>query len=306
MTARPGQGKTPGPQGTFYSVWGSGPGDIFAGGNLGPMLLHRSDPEPPAQPDPIFAMFEDHSLWELTSAGWQNFLPPAPSSRSQLGHRRRPARTTSYAITADSHLWEHSAAGWAFLSAGHLHQVSATNLSGNAVVFAVLTDNSLWEYSSLNPGGWALLSPGGTILSVSAITDASGNDDVFAITADTHLWEHTPSGWMMLSVGSFQQISGLNGAGQAVVYGVLGPGATPACWGVQPGLQHWRRLAYVPGGTILEAAAAGPDQVFAITASGPNNLWQDTLASGGPRPPPARSHPSAARKTAARARCSRS
>ena len=33
-----------------------------------------------------------------------------------------------------------------------------------AVVFAVLTDNSLWENSSQFTGGWALLSPGGTAM----------------------------------------------------------------------------------------------------------------------------------------------
>ena len=209
------------------AVWGSGPGDVFAVG-IGGTVLHRSDPETPAQPDPVFAVFADHSLSEHTSAGWQ-LLSPAGTILSISAVTNAAGQDDVFAVTADSHLWEHTPAGWALLSVGSFQQISAaTNLSGNAVVFAVPTDNSLWEYSSLNAGGWALLSPAGTILSISAVTDASGNDDVFAVTADTHLWEHTPSGWMMLSVGSFQQISaGLNGAGQAVLYGVLGPGPAP-------------------------------------------------------------------------------
>ena len=52
-------------------------------------------------------------------------------------------------------------------------------------LFAVLTDNSLWEYSPLFTGThWQMLSPGGTVLSIDAITDAGGADDVYAITAD--------------------------------------------------------------------------------------------------------------------------
>ena len=29
-----------------------------------------------------------------------------------------------------------------------------------------------------------------------------------------------------------------------------------------------------PSGTILSVTAGGPDEVFAITAAGPNNLWE--------------------------------
>ena len=161
------------------------------------------------------------------------------------------------------------------LSAGSFQQIStATNLSGNAVVFAVLTDDSLWENSSLNVGGWVNLSPAGTILSISAITDAAGADDVYAITADHHLWQHTPSGWAFLSAGSFQSVSGgRNGAGQAVAYSVL---TDASLWEYNPAFAgtHWQNLS--PAGTILAASAAAADQVFAITAD--SHLWQYTLS----------------------------
>ena len=143
-------------------------------------------------------------------------------------------------------------------------------------MFAVLTDNSLWEDSSLNPGGWANLSPAGTILSISAITDAAGADDVYAITANRNLWEHTPAGWAMLSGGAFQSVSaGRNGAGQAVVYGVL---TDASLWENNPAFagDHWQNLS--PAGTILGVSAAASDQVFAITAD--HHLWQHTPSAG--------------------------
>jgi hypothetical protein len=143
-------------------------------------------------------------------------------------------------------------------------------------VFAVLADESLWENSSAFPGDhWQMLSPGGTVLSVSALTDASGNDDVFAITADHNLWEHTPAGWALLSAGTFQSVSaGRNGAGQAIAYGVL---TDHSLWEYNPAFSnagHWQMLS--PAGTILSASAAGPDQVFAITAD--SHLWQHTAS----------------------------
>ena len=129
------------------------------------------------------------------------------------------------------------------------------------------TDHSLWEYSSLNVGGWVMLSPTGTILSVSAVTDSAGRDDAFAVTASgDNLWEHSPNaGWVQLSIGSFQQVSaGLNGAGQAVVYGVLGAGAggyANSLWEYDPTSAGWQMLS--GPGTILSVSAGGADEVFA-------------------------------------------
>jgi hypothetical protein len=139
-----------------------------------------------------------------------------------------------------------------------------------------------------------MLSPAGTILSVSAATDANNNDVVFAITADTNLWEHSlalpGNGWRILSTGSFQSVSaGRNGAGSAfqsarpgiphfgpvpglVVFGVL---SDNSLWECNPGYYVlWQNLS--PAGTILAATAAGRDEVFAITAD--HNLWHHSLA----------------------------
>src|SRR4051794_35156955 len=49
------------------------------------------------------------------------------------------------------------------------------------------SDNSLWEMTA---GGTQLLSPAGTILTTSTVTDGSGNTDVFAISSDHTLWQY--------------------------------------------------------------------------------------------------------------------
>ena len=86
-------------------------------------------------------------------------------------------------------------------------------------VFTLNTDNSLVEQFGSSK---ILLSPAGTILSISSVTDSTGQADVFAVTSDHHLWEYTPGSWTMLSSGSFQQLSAAtNKAGNAVVFAVL-------------------------------------------------------------------------------------
>ncbi len=133
-------------------------------------------------------------------------------------------------------LWEYSdASGWKEISSGSFAQISATtNASGQAVVFGVLADGSLWEQ---NPAGaalnaaWTQLSPAGTIQSVSAVTDSTGAVVAVAISnlpgyAGT-VWEHTDaSGWQYESSGSFTQVSAdLNASGQAIIFGMLSDGS---------------------------------------------------------------------------------
>ena len=218
----------------------------------------------------------DGSLWQFGPTGALQPLSPAGTILSVSAADDAAGYADVFAVTADRHLWEHSAAGWALISTGSFQQISAArNAAGNAVVFAVLTDHSLWEYSSLNVGGWVMLSPTGTILSVSAVTDSAGRDDAFAVTASgDNLWEHSPNaGWVQLSIGSFQQVSaGLNGAGQAVVYGVLGAGAggyANSLWEYDPTSAGWQMLS--GPGTILSVSAGGADEVFAITSD--HHLW---------------------------------
>ena len=118
-----------------------------------------------------------------------------------------------------------------------------------------------------------LLSPAGTILAISTVTDHTGANDVFAITSDNHLWEHTPSGWALLSIGTFRQISAAtNKAGGAVVFGVL---TDHSLWEYNSLVANgWVMLS--PGGTILSVSAvtdvAGNDVAYAITSDA--RLWQ--------------------------------
>ena len=125
-----------------------------------------------------------------------------------------------YAITADHHLWEHAPGGWAFLSAGSFQSVSGgRNGAGNAVVYSVLTDASLWEYNPSFAGThWQNLSPAGSILAATA----AGVDQVFAVTADHHLWQHMlSSGWLLTSLATVASISGENNGGAGEVFAVL-------------------------------------------------------------------------------------
>ncbi len=120
-------------------------------------------------------------------------------------------------------------------------------------------------------------------MSVSAATDLSGNPTVYAVVTNTNnLWEHSPAlpgdGWMEISSGSFEQVSaGLNGAGQAVVYGIVSGGAlyeqNPANG---TGLNKGFTLLSGTGGApaaFLSAAAGRADTVYAISASD-HSLWQ--------------------------------
>ena len=155
----------------------------------------------------------------------------------------------------------------------------------------MLTNGALYEQDpALGTGlnvGFSLLSPAGTIVSASAVTDLSGNPTVYAVVANTHnLWEHSPAlpgdGWMIISSGSFQQVSaGLNGAGQALVYGVLTDGSL---WEQNPALGTglnvgWTQLSGTGGApsAFLSAAAGRADTVFAISASD-HSLWLHNLA----------------------------
>ncbi len=250
-----------------------GNGNISLYGMITPNITTVETPRPPA------VLGADGSLSLLYPGGKQLLSPPGAIA-AVSAVTDASGGTDVYVITTAGHtLWEHTSAGWAETSAGYFQQISAaTNSAGNAVVFGILGAgagpyaNSLWEDSSLNPGGWAMLSPGGTILSISA----GLNDDVYAITvAGNTLWEHTQAGWAELSSGSFQSISaGLNDTGQAVVYAVAAGGSL---WEQNPsngvGLNiGWQMLS--PLGAILSITAGGPGEVFAITAAGPNNLWE--------------------------------
>lgn len=140
-------------------------------------------------------------------------------------------------------------------------------------VFVLGTDGSVTQYDPAS--GVTVLSPAGTILSISAVADGSAANDLFAVTADHHLWEHAPTGWAMLSAGSFQQLSAAtNKTGAAVVFAVLSDASLWEYSSLNPG--GWAMLS--PAATILSISAAtdaaGADLVYAVTAD--RRLWQHT------------------------------
>jgi hypothetical protein len=230
----------------------------------------------PASTTTVAVLKSDGSLWQDAPGVGLQLLSPAGTILSISAVTDGAGNADVYAVTSDHHLWEHTPTSWLYLSAGSFQQLSAaTNSAGNAVIFAVLTDHSLWENSSLFPGDhWGLLSPGGTILSISAVTDSAGHDDVYAITSDSHLWEHTPIGWAFLSGDYFHQISaGLNGASQAIVFGV---GTDDSLLEYNPAFAGNHLQLLSPAGTILSVSAGAADQVFAVTAD--NHLWAHSAA----------------------------
>src|SRR5436305_15297567 len=70
-------------------------------------------------------------------------------------------------------------------------------------LFVLQTDQSLWRQTS---AGRQLLSPAGTILAASAVTDGAGNAEAFAIASDHTLWQYAGAGWRELSAGAFRQV----------------------------------------------------------------------------------------------------
>jgi hypothetical protein len=184
-------------------------------------------------------------------------------------------------------VWEFSDSfGWKEISSGSFKQISATtNASGQAVVFGVLTDGSLWEQDPAGAGlnvGWTELSPAGTIQSVSAVTDSTGADVAFAIIQTPGftgtVWEHTDAaGWVQLSSGSFRQVSGgRNAAGKAIVFAVLTDGSlweqNPAGAGLDLG---WTERSG-PGTVLSVTAGGGADEAFVIETD--HHLYQLTLS----------------------------
>ncbi len=180
-------------------------------------------------------------------------------------------------------LWENYNGAWSERSSGQFKQISATTDSGgNAVVFGVLTDGSLWEEPvafGLDTG-WVELSGPGTIQSISAVTDNAGNKWCYAIvTADDSLWLHGPAdvaaAWQEISNGRFTQVSaGLNSAGHAVAYGVV---ADESLWEYNPDAGGWRNVAQ--SGAVLSVAAGGPDTAFAVLAQGGVAEYKPTSAT---------------------------
>ncbi|HVS39759.1 MAG TPA: hypothetical protein VMS17_29650 [Gemmataceae bacterium] len=238
-----------------------------------------------------FVLNADNSLTEQTptTVAGGLLLSPNGTIASISSVAARNGAVVFAVTTAGNSLFEHSPSGWTELSGGDFQQISAaTNVYGDAVVFGVLGPsagpfaNSLWEYNPDSNSPWSQLSPGGTILSVSAASTASGETAFAIVTFGDNLWQYQVNGpnasWTQLSTGSFTQVSaGLNLSGQAVVYGIVAGGSL---WEHNPAIgtglnEGWTLLS--PAGTILGISAGAADRVVAITAAG-NTLWMHSDA----------------------------
>jgi uncharacterized delta-60 repeat protein len=283
------------------------------------VFVERFLNQPP--PAPVFVVGTDGSLMaeNYISAGWAT-LSPAGTILSISAVGDAGGGYDVFAIAIDHTLWERTINGWVEISSGFFQQISATtDASGNAVVFGVLgagageNADSLWEYRM---GGWIELTganlefptfvhaPGG-VQYVSAIHTAQGEVAYVIASNGNRLFEYAktiPGDWQEVSSGSFQQVSaGLNGAGQAVVYGVLSDGSL---WEQDPAFgpvgknSGWKNITGIPsvivvpgiaaatlptfnnpfGPTSFLSAAGGPDKVFAVAAG--HSLWEYSNTSG--------------------------
>jgi hypothetical protein len=186
----------------------------------------------------LFGLVADHSLWvqnpvnTTLNAGW-TLLSPANTIDSISAITDSAGNPYVYAITAATsgrQVWQYSpalAAGWKMVSATATGSISVgLNSAGQAEVFAVGLDNSLWQINpALNGGAPVLLSPAGTVLSVTA---GRGPDSVFAITAPGHnLWQYSnATGWRLLSTLSFAQLSATqNQSAMDVLFATLSDGS---------------------------------------------------------------------------------
>jgi hypothetical protein len=257
-----------------------------------------------AQMRDTVVLHTDGSLTEFDPSGVSHPLSPAGTILTASAALDGSGATVVYALTTglegpqyQNTLWKFANGAWSEMSSGFFKQISAaSNSTGQAVVFSVIGQgdaaNALFEQSNafgpvgLNTG-WRLLSPAGTIQSLSAVTDGAGNDVVYAITTSGHnLWEHSPAfpgnGWQQLSTGSFTQVSaGLNAAGQAVAYSVLTNGQL---WeqnpifgptGVNTQFRQLSGMNSLPP-SFLSVTAGGPDVAFGIAAD--HTVWEHSPA----------------------------
>ena len=167
MTAPTGRSQKSGTTQALNGVWGSGPNDVFAVGSRNELIVHSSN---------------DGASWQAQhSANTQFFTGVWGSgpddvfvvgSNGVIVHRNDPE----------------------------------PSLDGDAV-FAVLTNNSLWEFGA---AGWQHLLSARRHHPVRHERHRWGGPSgrLYAITSDHNLWEHSASfpgnGWHILSAGSFQ------------------------------------------------------------------------------------------------------
>jgi hypothetical protein len=208
----------------------------------------------------VFAQASDRSLWRFDPAGGWGLLSPGGTIPEVGFSTISPVTTEVFAHASDGSLWTYSrVAGWVTLSpAGTIASIS---VAPGGVAFALASDHSLWRYDA---AGRALLSPGGTILTIQASVDASGAVAVTALAGDHSLWRYAAlGGWTMLSPAG--TIAGLGGAAQASgVDEVFALASDSSLWRYDAGA--WSLLS--PVGTIRSLRSTGPGEVLVVASDG--------------------------------------
>ena len=169
-------------------------------------------------------------------------------------------------VAPDQSLWEEIAGGLGRGFSGGDHPVGERRPDGQGLgAFAVASDLSLWQYVG---GAWTMLSPAGTIQSVSA----APGEQVFAVPTDHSLWEHSGYGWQILSpAGTIQAVSaGSDPSGAGVAFALARDSSLWEYDGAGPCCRRRGQSA---------RSAPGADDVFAVAAD--LSLWEFGAAAGG-------------------------
>jgi hypothetical protein len=120
-----------------------------------------------------------------------------PSPPSILAVPLTPS--TGFTVAPDGSLWSQDAGsptGTELSPAGTIQSAAAgTDAGGNAAVFALAADHSLWRFAQ--GAGWQLLSGAGTMRAITASAGAA----VSVVAGDNGLWQFDGSAWARLAFG---------------------------------------------------------------------------------------------------------
>jgi ELWxxDGT repeat protein len=167
---------------------------------------------------------------------------------------------TVFALTSGHLLFRHDTSGWVPLGAAVESITTATEASGNVVVFAITLDQGLFSFS--NATGWRQVGAPGTIRTASAGTDAAGFADVFVLTAGNAMYEFdSRAGWFPL--GAANTILSMSGTSQGRVVAVT---ADRSVFEFDPRF-GWLRLTSAGFAASVQAVtqASGSLAVFVVT-----------------------------------------
>jgi hypothetical protein len=137
---------------------------------------------------------------------------------------------------------------------------ATTSAFTQAATFSLLPNQALYAQDAA--GNWLLLSPPGTILSISTSTDSTGHAEVFALATNHSLWVFRQGAWTVLSpAGTINALSASTGD---VVFALA---SDQSLW--VNSHNAWAILS--AAGTINAIAASPSDLVFALASD--SSLW---------------------------------